>query len=120
MVLAHSLGEAGGPVVLVSDDFKMATTAETADLAFDSCPPSTFIERLVENGGDAARDARLRSLSRQVRASEMKYAISRREDVEQEIVQMEAEERKHIDNLRKLQDEQKAAYDALEQALANR
>jgi len=80
MVLAHSLGEAGGPVVLVSDDFKMATTAETADLAFDSCPPSTFIERLVENGGDAARDARLRSLSRQVRASEMKYAISRRED----------------------------------------
>ena len=80
MVLAHSLGEAGGPVVLVSDDFKMATTAETADLAFDSCPPSTFIERLVENGEDAARDARLRSLSRQVRASEMKYAISRRED----------------------------------------
>jgi rRNA maturation endonuclease Nob1 len=80
MVLAHSLGEAGGSVLLVSDDFKMATTAETADLAFDSCPPSTFIERLVENGGDAARDARLRSLSRQVRASEMKYAISRRED----------------------------------------
>ena len=80
MVLAHSLGEAGGPVVLVSDDFKMATTAETADLAFDSCPPSTFIERLVENGEDAARDARLRSLSRQVRASEMKYAISRRSE----------------------------------------
>lgn len=44
----------------------------------------------------------------------------RREDVEQEIVQMEAEERKHIENLRKLQDEQKAAYDALETALASR
>ena len=31
----------------------------------------------------------------------------RREQVEKEIAQMELEERKHIDNLRKLQDEQK-------------
>ena len=44
----------------------------------------------------------------------------RREEVEKEIVQMEAEERKHIENLRRLQDEQKAAYDALETALASR
>ena len=41
----------------------------------------------------------------------------RREDVEKEIVEMEAEERKHIENLRRLQEEQKMAYDALEQAL---
>ena len=44
----------------------------------------------------------------------------RREDVEKEIVDMEADERKHIENLRKLQEEQKMAYDALEQALASR
>ena len=44
----------------------------------------------------------------------------RREDVEKEIVDMEGEERKHIENLRKLQEEQKAAYDALETALASR
>ena len=44
----------------------------------------------------------------------------RREDVEKDIVDMEGEERKHIDNLKKLQAEQKEAYDALEQALATR
>ena len=44
----------------------------------------------------------------------------RREDVEKEIVDMEGEERKHIDTLKKLQAEQKEAYDALEQALATR
>jgi len=44
----------------------------------------------------------------------------RREEVEKEIVAMEADERKHIENLRKLQDEQKAAYDSLESALASR
>ena len=40
--------------------------------------------------------------------------------VEKEIVDMESEERRHIENLRKLQEEQKMAYDALEQALASR
>ena len=44
----------------------------------------------------------------------------RREAVEKEIVEMEAIERRHIDNLRKLQEEQKAAYDSLESALASR
>jgi len=44
----------------------------------------------------------------------------RREEVEKEIVAMEAEERKHIERLKALQDEQKNAYDNLEQALANR
>lgn len=44
----------------------------------------------------------------------------RREQVEKEIVDMESVERKHIENLRKLQDEQKAAYDALELALSSR
>ena len=44
----------------------------------------------------------------------------RREDVENEIADMEEIERKHIENLRRLQDEQRMAYDALETALANR
>lgn len=44
----------------------------------------------------------------------------RREEVEKEIAQMEVDERKHIENLRKLQEEQKMAYDALETALSNR
>ena len=44
----------------------------------------------------------------------------RREQVEKEIVEMEALERKHIENLRKLQDDQKAAYDSLESALSSR
>ena len=44
----------------------------------------------------------------------------RREQVEKEIMQMEEEERRHIENLRKLQEEQKSAYDSLEQALATR
>lgn len=43
----------------------------------------------------------------------------RREEIETEIIEMEAEERQHIERLRSLQDEQKAAYDALEQALAS-
>ena len=44
----------------------------------------------------------------------------RREEVEKEIADMEEIERKHIENLRRLQDEQRMAYDALETALANR
>jgi hypothetical protein len=44
----------------------------------------------------------------------------RREDVETEIVEMEELERRHIENLRALQEEQKQAYDSLEGALASR
>ena len=43
----------------------------------------------------------------------------RREEIENEIAQMEVEERKHIERLRALQEEQRAAYDALETALAS-
>ena len=39
--------------------------------------------------------------------------------VEAEIAEMEQEERRHIEQLRSLQEEQKSAYDALEAALAN-
>lgn len=42
----------------------------------------------------------------------------RREEVEKEIAAMEIEERNHIERLRALQEEQKAAYDALEGALS--
>ena len=42
-----------------------------------------------------------------------------REEVEKEIAEMEVVERKHIERLRELQDQQKAAYDALEEALAS-
>lgn len=80
MVLADSLGEEHQDVVLVSDDFKMTTTAERTGLRFETCPPSTFLQRLVADAPDAGRDARFRSLSRQVRAAEMKYAISRRSE----------------------------------------
>lgn len=80
MVLADSLGKEHAEVVLVSDDFKMTTTAERAELRFTTCPPSTFVERLIEESNDTKRDARFRSLSRQVRAAEMKYAISRRDE----------------------------------------
>ena len=44
----------------------------------------------------------------------------RREEVEKEIADMELIERKCIENLKKLQEEQKLAYGALETALANR
>ena len=80
MVLADGLGAETDGVVLVSDDFKMTTTAERTDLRFETCPPSTFLQRLVAEAPDADRDARFRSLSRQVRAAEMKYAISRRSE----------------------------------------
>ena len=80
MVLADALGAESSDVVLVSDDFKMTTTAERTDLRFDTCPPSTFLQRLVADAPDESRDARFRSLSRQVRAAEMKYAISRRSE----------------------------------------
>ena len=80
MVLADGLGAESSEVVLVSDDFKMTTTAERTDLRFETCPPSTFLQRLVADAPDAGRDARFRSLSRQVRAAEMKYAISRRSE----------------------------------------
>ena len=80
MVLADGLGADHAEVVLVSDDFKMTTTAERAHLRFTTCPPSTFVERLVEGTNDKPREARFRSLSRQVRAAEMSYAISRRDE----------------------------------------
>lgn len=80
MVLADGLGAESSDVVLVSDDFKMTTTAERTGLRFETCPPSTFLQRLVADAPDAGRDARFRSLSRQVRAAEMKYAISRRSE----------------------------------------
>ena len=80
MVLADGLGSESSTVVLVSDDFKMTTTAERTDLRFETCPPSTFLQRLAAQAPDAKRDARFRSLSRRVRASEMKYAISRRSE----------------------------------------
>ena len=67
----------------------------------------------VENGADHLRKVAAKNLLTK------RIGVTFR-DVEAEIVQMEAEERKHIENLRKLQDEQKAAYDALEHALANR
>lgn len=43
----------------------------------------------------------------------------RREEVQKEVAQMEVEEHQHIERLKELQEEQKAAYDALEQALAS-
>jgi rRNA maturation endonuclease Nob1 len=76
MVLASKLVQEGRKVTLVSDDFKMTTTGEKVNLTFETCPPSTFLQRLADSGTKAQR-TRLRSLSRRVRAAEMRYAISR-------------------------------------------
>ncbi len=76
MVLANQLHREGNEVVLVTDDFKMTTTGEKANLGFSTCPPSTFVQRLASLSPRQSR-SRLRSLSRRVRAAEMRYAISR-------------------------------------------
>jgi len=76
MVLASQLAREGGDVVLVTDDFKMTTTGEKANLGYTTCPPSTFMQRLAELGPNKARST-FNSLSRRIRAAEMRYAISR-------------------------------------------
>lgn len=76
MVLAHQLHRDGGDVTLVSDDYKMTTTAEKANLGYATCPPSTFFQRLADEA-KGKHASHLRSLARRVRASEMSYAISR-------------------------------------------
>ena len=76
MVLASKLKRSGENVTLVTDDFKMTTTGEKANLGFDTCPPSTFVQRLASLSG-AKSKGRMKSLSRRVRAAEMRYAISR-------------------------------------------
>jgi rRNA maturation endonuclease Nob1 len=76
MVLAAKMVNEGRKVTLVSDDFKMTTTGDKVNLTFETCPPSTFLQRLADSGSKGQR-TRLRSLSRRVRAAEMRYAISR-------------------------------------------
>ena len=76
MILAAKLVHEGRNVTLVSDDFKMTTTGDKVNMTFETCPPSTFLQRLADSGSKGQR-TRLRSLSRRVRAAEMRYAISR-------------------------------------------
>ena len=76
MVLASKMKREGEDVILVTDDFKMTTTGEKANLGYDTCPPSTFIQRLATLSGSKNK-GRMKSLSRRVRAAEMRYAISR-------------------------------------------
>ncbi len=76
MILGSKLAHEGHKVTLVSDDYKMTTTGEKANLNFETCPPSTFLQRLADSG-NAKQRTRMRSLSRRVRAAEMRYAISR-------------------------------------------
>ena len=76
MVLASQLTREGREVVLVTDDFKMTTTGEKANLGYTTCPPSTFMQRLAELGPSKTRST-FNSLSRRIRAAEMRYAISR-------------------------------------------
>ena len=76
MVLASKLSKEGREVILVTDDFKMTTTSQKVNLGFTTCPPSTFIQRLAKIGPKQSKSA-LNSLSRRVRAAEMRYAISR-------------------------------------------
>ena len=76
MVLASTLTREGKTVVLVTDDFKMTTTGEKANLGYTTCPPSTFMQRLGELSSSKSKSA-FNSLSRRIRAAEMRYAISR-------------------------------------------
>jgi len=76
MVLASQLHREGREVILVTDDFKMTTTGERANLGYTTCPPSTFIQRLAAQS-PSKKKGRMKSLSRRVRAAEMRYAISR-------------------------------------------
>ena len=76
MILGSRLAAEGHKVTLVSDDYKMTTTGEKANLNYETCPPSTFLQRLADLGNKGQR-SRMRSLSRRVRAAEMRYAISR-------------------------------------------
>ncbi len=75
MVLANQFNREGLSVMLVSDDYKMTTTAEKANLGYSTCPPSTFLQHMADRLRQGAGD--LRSLSRRVRRAEMSYAISR-------------------------------------------
>jgi len=76
MVLASQLHREGREVILVTDDFKMTTSGEKANLGYTTCPPSTFIQRLAAQSSSKNK-GRIKSLSRRVRAAEMRYAISR-------------------------------------------
>ena len=76
MVLASQLQREGREVILVTDDFKMTTSGEKANLGYTTCPPSTFIQRLSAQS-PSKNKGRMKSLSRRVRAAEMRYAISR-------------------------------------------
>ena len=76
MVLASQLVREGNSVTLVTDDFKMTTTGNKANLGFETCPPSTFLQRLADLGSNKQKK-RLKNLSRRIRAAEMQYAISR-------------------------------------------
>ena len=76
MVLASQLQREGRDVILVTDDFKMTTSGEKANLGYATCPPSTFIQRLSSQS-PSNKKGRMKSLSRRVRAAEMRYAISR-------------------------------------------
>ena len=79
MVLAHDMQRDGHHVVLVTDDFKMAKATEEHQLAGEVCPPSPFFERLSTKA-KGKHASELRRLGRRIRAAEMQYAISRRNE----------------------------------------
>ena len=80
MVLADDLGAEGASVTLVSDDFKMTTTAERAGPSIYDLPPSTFVERLGEEGPRQGPGCSLPAIVATGSSAEMKYAISRRDE----------------------------------------
>ncbi|RZD51467.1 MAG: hypothetical protein CXT67_08195 [Methanobacteriota archaeon] len=89
MVLASQLVREGNKVTLVTDDFKMTTTGRKANLGFETCPPSTFLQRMADYASQSNKKSLL-SLSRRVRAAEMRYAISRagQYDIQEKLVWM--------------------------------
>ena len=79
MVLSSKLQREGHDVLLVTDDFKMAKATEEHKLAAEVCPPSTFFER-ISKSAKGKHASELRRLGRRIRAAEMQYAISRRNE----------------------------------------
>ena len=101
-----------------------APTASLGALAFRVTAHSALTltgkhQQLVHTRFDKQRQAHREFLAQDF-INMIAMEDKRREQVEKEIMQMEEEERRHIENLRKLQEEQKSAYDSLEQALATR
>ena len=63
--------------MLVSDDYKMTTSAARIHMLHAACPLSTWLHRMADRTPEGSVRKHLRGMSRKVRQEEMRYAISR-------------------------------------------